>query len=120
MISQGIVTVYFIKQKSEFFETFKLFKDLTENMQGNKIKVFRNENGKEYVNNNLQHLCHDSGIHIQHFVPYTPQQNGVAECKNKTLKKMETCMMEKKDLSPNIWVEAINCAAYVQNRAPHK
>ena len=36
------------------------------------------------------------------------------------LKEMETCMMKAKDLNPNIWDEAINCVAYIQNRAPHK
>ena len=50
---------------------------------------------------------------MQHYVPYTPQQNGVAECKNIALKEMPTCMMEEKDLSPNIWKEPINCVAYV-------
>ena len=53
-------------------------------------------------------------------MPYTPQQNGVAERKDGALKEMETCMMEEKDLSPKIWDEAINCAAYFQNRSPHK
>ena len=33
---------------------------------------------------------------------------------------MKTCMMEAKDLKPKIWAEAINCAAYVQNKSPHK
>ena len=47
---------YFLKLKFEVFETFKVFKDLVENACGNKIKVIRNENGKEYSNNNFQHL----------------------------------------------------------------
>ena len=38
--------VYFLKQKSEVFETFKVFKYLVENMSGNKIKVLGNYNGK--------------------------------------------------------------------------
>ena len=45
--------VYFLKQKSEVFETFKVFKDLVENMCGNKIKVIRNENVKDYFNKKL-------------------------------------------------------------------
>ena len=57
---------------------------------------------------------------MQHFVPYTPQQNGVAKRKNKALKEMETCMMDAKVFSPKIWDEAINCVAYVQNRDPNK
>ena len=52
---------------------------------------------------------------MQHYVPYTPQENGVAEHKNRALKEMETCMMEEYDLSLKIWNEAINCDAYVQN-----
>ena len=80
-----------------------MFKDLVENMSGNTIKVIRTNNGKEYVNKNLQQLCHESDIHMQHSIPYTPQQNGVAERKNISLKEMEKCMMEEKDFSPNLW-----------------
>ena len=72
-----------------------MFKALVENMSGNKIKVIMSDNGKEYVNNNFQHLCHENGIQMQHYVPYTPQQNGVAEHKNKALKDMATCMLEE-------------------------
>ena len=108
--------VYFLKLKSKFFETFKVYKDLVENACGNKIKVLRNENGKEYVNKNLYHLCEEFGIQMQHYVPYTPQHNGVAERKNRSLKEMATCMMEENDLNPKLSNEAINCTAYVQNR----
>ena len=41
---------------------------------------------------------------MQHYVPYTPQQNRVAERKNRALKELETCMMEEKYLPPKIWV----------------
>ena len=57
---------------------------------------------------------------MQHLVPYTPQQNGVAKRKNRALKEMETCMLEAKDLNPKIWDKAIKCDAYIQNRSPHK
>ena len=57
---------------------------------------------------------------MKHLVPYTPQQNGVAERKNKALKEMETCMIEAKDLIPNIWDESIKCGTYIQNIYIHK
>ena len=44
---------------------------------------------------------------MHHSIPYTPQQNGVAERKNRSLKEMETYMMEAKNLPPKFWVEAI-------------
>ena len=112
--------MYFLKQKSEVFEIFKVFKALVENLSGKKIKVLRTDNGKEYVNKNLQQLCEENGIQMQHSVPYTLQQNGVAKHKDRALKEMATCMLETKSLSPKLWVEAINCAAYVQNIVPHK
>ena len=55
---------------------------------------------------------------MQHLIPYTPQQNGVAERKNRSLKEMATCMMEAKTLPPKFWFEAIKCESYIQNRVP--
>ena len=49
--------VYFRKLKFEVFETLKVWKALVENACGNNIKVIKINNGKEYVNNILQHLC---------------------------------------------------------------
>ena len=112
--------MYFLKQKYEVFETLKVLKDLFENMCGNKIKVLRNENGNDYFINKLQKLCHDSGIYMQHYVSYTPQQNGVAERKNRVLEELSTCLMEEKDLNPKIWDGDINCDAYVHNIYPQR
>ena len=112
--------VYFLKLKSEVFETLKIWKALVENQSGHRIKILRTENVKEYFNKNLQHLCEECGIQMQHSVPYTPQQNGVAERKNRSLKEMATCMIEARDLIPKIWDEDINCYAQIQNRAFHK
>ena len=57
---------------------------------------------------------------MQHSVPYTPQQNGVAERKNRDLKEMATCMIDAKDMSPKPWDESINYDSYIQNMAQHK
>ena len=57
---------------------------------------------------------------MEHSVPYTPQQNGVAERKNRSLKEMKTCLLQAKNLPPSLWAEVVNCASYIQNRVPHK
>ena len=46
--------MYFLKLKYNVFENFKVYKALVKNAYGNKIKVIMIENGKDYVNNNLQ------------------------------------------------------------------
>jgi hypothetical protein len=57
---------------------------------------------------------------LQHTVPYTPHQNGVVERKNKSLKEMTSCMWHARSLPSKLWVEALNCVAYIRNRAPHR
>ena len=102
------------------FEHLKTWKALVENQSGNNIKFLRTDNGKEYVNKNLQQLCEESGIQMQHSTPHTPQQNGVAERKNRSLKEMATCMIEARDLNPKIWDEAISSASHIKKIAFHK
>jgi hypothetical protein len=55
---------------------------------------------------------------MQHTIPYKPQQNGVVERNNCTLKEMANCMIQSKGSSLNYWVEAINCANYIVNQMP--
>jgi hypothetical protein len=57
---------------------------------------------------------------MKHIVPYTPQQNGVSERKNHTLKEMANCMIQSKGLSLKCWAGAINCAYYIVNHTPTK
>ena len=52
---------------------------------------------------------------MEHSVPYTPQQNGVAKRKNRSLKEMETCLLYAKHLPPSLLAEVVNCDSYFQN-----
>ncbi|MCO5583035.1 hypothetical protein L7F22_036941 [Adiantum nelumboides] len=58
------------------------------------------------------------GIKHQCTMPYTPQQNGVAERKNRFLMEMARCMLKAKSLPHKLWMEAVACAAHVLNRCP--
>ena len=105
--------VHFLKHKSEVFYLFKVFRTLVENQSGRKLKILRSKNGGEYVKYDFIQFCKDAGIQMQHSIPYTPQQNGVGERKNKSLKEMATCMIEAKTLLPKFWVEAMKYASYI-------
>jgi hypothetical protein len=72
------------------------------------------------VNHEIHNIFHEAGIQLQHTVPYTPQQNGVVERKNRSLKEMASCMLHAKSLPQRLWAEALNCATYIQNRSPHR
>ena len=107
--------IFFLKKKSEVLERFTKFKESVENASGSKIKSLISDNGGDYIDSELLQICADNGIQIQHSIPYTPQQNGVAERKNWPLKEMTTCMLEAKGLAANLWVEAMNVASHIQN-----
>ena len=92
--------VYFLKNKSEYFDLIKFFKALVENQSGRRLKILRYDNGSEHVKYDFIQYCKDVGIQMQHSIPYTPQQNGVAKRKNRSLKEMATCMMEAKTFPP--------------------
>ena len=58
-------------------------------------------------------------IQVQHSIPYTPQQNRVAERKNRSLKEMTTCMLQSRKLTTNLWTEAMHVVEHIHNRVPH-
>eukprot|EP00253_Pinus_taeda_P021633 PITA_21633 len=58
------------------------------------------------------------GIFQQYTVLHTPQQNGVAEPKNRTLVECAGSMLQGKGLSNSLWADTINTAVYLKNRSP--
>lgn len=111
------VFVYFLKAKSDVFETFKNFKQMAENQTERKIKVIRSDGGKEYCNHEFENFCKRSGIVHQKTNAYTPEQNGVSERMNRTLVERAKCMIFDAKLDVSFWGEAVNTAAYIINRS---
>jgi transposase InsO family protein len=96
------------------------YKALVEKKSRHQIQRLRKDNGGKYVNNNFTSYFTTQGIQMKHIVPYTPQQNGIAKRKNRTLKEMANCMIQSKGLSLKYWAEAINCEVYIVNYNPTK
>lgn len=111
-------TVYLLERKSDASERIQEFARWVENKFGRKIKVFRSDGGGEFVNKELKEFFLKNGIEHQVTVPYSPQQNGVAERKNRTLVEMIRCMLFDAGLQKKYWGEAMLTACYLQNRQP--
>ena len=112
--------IYFLKNKDEAFKWFRTFKDLVENQSGKKIKILRTDNGIEYESNEFDDYCREVGIKRETTMEYIPEQNGVAERKNRTILEAAHAMLLDQGLPLFLWGEVANIIVYVQNRCPHQ
>ena len=106
-----------LQQNSDAFEAFKRFKTRTETKKGVKLKALRSDWGGEFASTDFSNYCTSNGIKRQLTAPYSPQQNGVAERKNKTIMSMVGVMLKEKNLPRDLWGEAISTAVYIINRS---
>lgn len=80
------------------------------------IKCIQSDNAKEYCSKEFEEFLKTEGIKRRLTIPHTPQQNGIAERKNRTLVEMGRCMIIQSELPASFWAEAIATANYVRNR----
>ena len=112
------VWVYFLKNKSDVFDTFKIWKSAVENETDLKVKCLKSDNGGEYISKEFVDYCANQGIKMIKTVPGTPQQNGVAERMNRTLNERARSMRLNAGMPKTFWADAVNTAAYLINRSP--
>ena len=112
------VWVYFLKNKSDVFATFKMWKAMVELETSSKVKCLMSDNGGEYVDSDFKRYCAENGIKMMRTIPGTPQQNGVAERMNRTLNERARSMRIHSGLPKTFWADAINTAAFLINRGP--
>ena len=93
--------VYLLRSKDETLEMFQHFKNEVENQLDRKIKVIRSDRGGEYEAPFCD-FCSQHGIIHQTTTLYSPQQNGVAEYKNITLKEMMNALLLSSSLPQNL------------------
>nr|GEU77574.1 hypothetical protein [Tanacetum cinerariifolium] len=108
--------VFFLATKDETSPIFKTFITGLENQLSLKVKVIRSNNETEFKNSDLNQFCELKGIKREFSIPRTPQQNGIAKRKNRTLIEAARTMLADLLLPIPFWAEAVNTACYVQNR----
>ncbi|GJX67711.1 putative ribonuclease H-like domain-containing protein [Tanacetum coccineum] len=108
--------VFFLRTKDETSEILKNFIKEIENLVDKKVKIIRSDNGTEFKNHVMDEFCREKGIKREYSVARTPQQNGVAERKNRTLIEAARTMLADSKLPTTFWAEAVSTACYVQNR----
>ncbi|KAL0413214.1 UNVERIFIED_CONTAM: Retrovirus-related Pol polyprotein from transposon TNT 1-94 [Sesamum radiatum] len=112
--------VYLMRYKSEAFGRFTEYRLEVENQTSRKIKVLRSDRGGEYLSGEFIDYLKENGILSQWTPPGTPQLNGVAERRNRTLLDMVRSMMSFTELPPSFWGHALETTVKLLNISPSK
>ena len=101
--------------KSEAFDCFKKFCAKTKTER--RVKALRTNRSGEFFSNEFTKFC-EKRIRRQLTAAYTPQQNGVAERKNRTTLNMVRCLLNKEEFSKEFWPKAVVWSVHILNRNP--
>ncbi|RVW57605.1 Retrovirus-related Pol polyprotein from transposon TNT 1-94 [Vitis vinifera] len=114
---------------SHALDAFKVFKAEVEKQYGKQIKIVRSDRGGEYYGRYLEDgqsprpfakFLQEHGIVAQYTMSGSPDQNGVAERRNRTLLDMVRSMLSSSKLPKFLWTEALKTDVYILNRVPTK
>ncbi|RVW62445.1 Retrovirus-related Pol polyprotein from transposon TNT 1-94 [Vitis vinifera] len=121
--------LHILHNKNEALDAFKVFKAEVKKQYGKQIKIVRSDRGGEYYGRYLEDgqspgpfakFLQEHGIVAQYTMPGSPDQNGVAERRNRTLLDMVRSMLSSSKLPKFLWTEALKTAVYILNRVPTK
>ena len=107
--------IYFLSHKSEVLTKFQNFVHLVESSTGQRVQTIRSDNGGEYTSTAFSKYCLAKGISQELPPPYTPERNGVAERRNRSLLDITRCLLLDKSLPGYLWAEAVKAAADILN-----
>jgi len=80
--------------------------------------VLRSDRGGEFLSKLFAGICEEAGIKRQMIAPYSPQQNGVVERRNRSVMEMARSMLKSMKIPGKFWGEAVRHAVYLLNRLP--
>ena len=114
--------LYVLQNKQEALDVFKVFKAEVEKQTGKQIKIVRSDRGGEYYGRYTEDgqapgpfakFLEENGIVAQYTMPGSPDQNGVAERRNRTLLDMVRSMISSSKLPKSLWIDALKTAVYI-------
>ncbi|CAN1225967.1 Retrovirus-related Pol polyprotein from transposon TNT 1-94, partial [Linum grandiflorum] len=109
---------FLMKDKSETTGIFQDFHTMIRTQFRANIQVLKTDNAHDYFNHNMsKYLNHHGIIHASSCVD-TPQQNGIAERKNRHLLEVARASMFAHHIPKHLWGEAVLTATYLINRLP--
>ncbi|KAJ3532570.1 hypothetical protein NMY22_g7692 [Coprinellus aureogranulatus] len=119
--------VFYMRKKEEAPSIIRMFYSDVEGYFKSRISKFRigegyetlrSDGGGEYVGASIETFLRSKGIAHERSAPYTPEQNGLAERMNQSLRNSATAMLIDSRLPKTYWTEAMSMAAHIIGRTP--
>ena len=110
--------IYFLRFKSEVFLSFQKFYNMVCTQFSKSIKYLCSDSGGEYMSSEFSSFLSSKGIIHQKSSPHTPQQNGIAERKNRHILETVRSLLVEALVQPKFWCEAAHTAIHIINRLP--
>ena len=110
--------VFLMKEQSEIFSILTSFVNEIKTQFGKTIKILRSDNAKEYFSSAISSFLSAQGILHQSSCPHTPQQNGIAERKNRHLVETAQTLLLHANVYVWHWGDAVLTACFLINRMP--
>ena len=115
------IWIRFLRYKSQALEQFGVYQRWAENQHstaGHRIRRLRCDNGGEFNSKEVTRYLTEHGIEEERTTPYTPQQNGVVERRNRMVIECARVLLHTSGLPKQNWAEAAATAVYLLNRRP--
>ncbi|MBW0481296.1 hypothetical protein O181_021011 [Austropuccinia psidii MF-1] len=102
----GYISIKFLKEESEVFTHFRIFKVYAEKKLNCKIQNIASNGGGKFKNSSFKSFTREQGINHVIRPPYMPQHNGIAEWANWSVIEKTNCLLLQSKLPTQYWAEA--------------
>ncbi|CAI7857349.1 unnamed protein product [Closterium sp. NIES-53] len=109
------VWVVNVEARSRAYEVFRLWLAHAQRRSGEKLKIWLSDSAAEFRSKEMQDYLAKKGTEHHVSLPYTHQQQGVAERTNRTLMTKVRALMKQSKLPPTYWTYAMHHAVRVHN-----
>ena len=112
--------LYLMKNKDEVFSVFCSFHEMVKTQYSTTICILRSDNGGEYMHRDFKNYFSRHGLIHETTCPQTPQQNGIAERKNRHILETARAILLGAHVPNHFWPDAVTIAIHLINRMPSK
>ncbi|WKA00241.1 hypothetical protein VitviT2T_018620 [Vitis vinifera] len=112
--------LYLMKNKDEVFSVFCSFHEMVKTQYSATIRILRSDNGGEYMHRDFKNYFSHHGLIHETTCPQTPQQNGIAERKNRHILETARAILLGAHVPNHFWTDVVTTAVHLINRMPSR